>query len=91
MSMFMLAAVQAVDEGLTAREVLSSLPFDPFSIFAMILLAGAFAAVVYFGTRPWMAPGDAPLEGESGGGAGSGSGEDRSSRQEDPKQGRNAA
>ncbi len=66
MPMFMRAAAQAVDEGLTAGEVVSSLPFDPFSIFALVLLAGAFAAVVYFGTRPWMAPGDPPAEGDPG-------------------------
>lgn len=60
MYMMLLSAVQAVDEGLTAQEIVSSLPFDPLSIFVLLLLAGAFVAVVYFGTRDWMAPEDRP-------------------------------
>lgn len=59
MSTMLLLAAQAVDEGLTAQDVISSLPVDPLSIFALLLLAGAFVAVVYFGTRDWMAPEDA--------------------------------
>lgn len=61
MSMLLLAAVQAAEEGLTAEEVVASLPFDAFSIFALVLLAGAFAAVVYFGTRSWAAPDEKPV------------------------------
>jgi hypothetical protein len=39
------------DEGLTFSEVLSELPTDPASIFTILLLAGSFALVLWFG-RP---------------------------------------
>ena len=87
--MFMLAAVQAVDEGLTVEEIVSSLPFDPFSIFALVLLAASFAAVLYFGTRPWMAPEEPPVEGGSG--SPSTSLPDPASRRDGPKGSRRAA
>lgn len=89
MSMMMRAAVQAVDEGLTAGEIVSSLPFDPFSIFALVLLAGAFAAVVYFGTRTWAAPDEKPLDEGSGTPGGPRGG--TSSGEGGPKGGRRAA
>lgn len=60
MSMMILAAAQAAEEGLTAEQIVSSLPFDAFSIFALLLLAASFAVVVYFGTRSWAAPDEKP-------------------------------
>jgi len=43
--------VQRNDSGLTLAEVFDSLPADPTSLFALVLIVGFFGAMVYFGTR----------------------------------------
>jgi hypothetical protein len=43
--------LQQQDDGLTFREVLESLPTDPASLIAIVLLGGFIALVVYFGAR----------------------------------------
>jgi hypothetical protein len=44
-------AQTASDEGLSFTEVLSNLPTDPASIFAILLVVVSFALVLWFG-RP---------------------------------------
>ncbi len=44
-------ALQSFDDGLTGNGVLQSLPRDPASIFALILIVASAIAVVWFG-RP---------------------------------------
>ena len=46
-----LLALQSADGGLTGNEVLQSLPRDPASIFALILIVASAIAVLWFG-RP---------------------------------------
>jgi len=46
-----LLVVQRNDSGLTLAEVFDSLPADPTSLFALVLIVGFFGAMVYFGTR----------------------------------------
>jgi len=43
--------VQRNDSGLSLAEVFQSLPADPTSLFALVLIVGFFGAMVYFGTR----------------------------------------
>lgn len=45
-----LALLQS-DEGLTSNEVVQSLPRDPASIFALLLIVGCAGAVLWYG-RP---------------------------------------
>lgn len=47
----LLLVAQRTDNGLTLAEVLESLPADPTSLFALVLIVGFFGAMVYFGTR----------------------------------------
>ena len=47
----LLLVAQENDNGLTFAEVVESLPADPTSLFAMVLIVGFFGAMVYFGTR----------------------------------------
>ena len=44
-------ALQSADQGLTANEVVESIPRDPASIFALVLIVGCSLAVIWFG-RP---------------------------------------
>jgi hypothetical protein len=44
-------ASSAPDDGLTLAEVIQSLPVDPASIVALLLLVAFVASVVWFGTR----------------------------------------
>lgn len=44
-------ALQSFDDGLTSNEVIQSLPRDPASIFALILIVASALAVLWFG-RP---------------------------------------
>jgi hypothetical protein len=40
-----------VDEGLTFAELVASIPFDPASLVAYVLIVGFAGGVVWFGTR----------------------------------------
>lgn len=40
-----------VEDGLTFSEVIRDLPVDPGSIFALVLVLGFLAMVLYFGSR----------------------------------------
>ncbi len=46
---FIASLAQAGDDGLTLAEIIDSLPTDPGSIFAILLMAGFFGLIVYFG------------------------------------------
>jgi hypothetical protein len=49
--LFLSALLQSADDGLTVNEVVESLPRDPASIFALLLVVGTAGAVMWFG-RP---------------------------------------
>lgn len=49
--LFLSALLQNADDGLSASEVVGSLPHDPASIFALLLVLGTASAVIWFG-RP---------------------------------------
>jgi hypothetical protein len=49
--LFLSALLQNTDDGLSATEVIGSLPRDPASIFALLLVVGTAGAVMWFG-RP---------------------------------------
>jgi hypothetical protein len=40
---------QAGDDGLSLAEIVDSLPTDPASIFVILLMAGFFGLILYFG------------------------------------------
>jgi hypothetical protein len=72
-ALFVASLTQASDgDGLTFSEIIDSLPTDPASMVVMILLAGFFGVVLYFGVK------------RSGDGANQGGSEDQESREEDP-------
>ena len=48
---FLSALLQNADGGLSATDILGSLPRDPASIFALLLVVGMAGAVMWFG-RP---------------------------------------
>ncbi|TVP43602.1 MAG: hypothetical protein EA350_13375 [Gemmatimonadales bacterium] len=54
------APAAGTDDGLTLAEILQSLPVDPGSIFALLLLAAFVGGVVWFGTRGGSGGGRAP-------------------------------
>jgi len=45
------APAGGTDDGLTLAEIIQSLPVDPASIVALLLLAAFVGGVVWFGTR----------------------------------------
>jgi hypothetical protein len=47
----LLALLQNAEDGLSAREVFGSMPRDPASIFALLLIVTAAGAIMWFG-RP---------------------------------------
>jgi hypothetical protein len=50
----------STDDGLTLAEIIQSLPVDPGSLFALLLLAVFVGGVVWFGTRGGSGGGRAP-------------------------------
>jgi hypothetical protein len=48
---FLSALLQSTDDGLSVREIFGSMPHDPASIFALLLIVGLAGAVMWFG-RP---------------------------------------
>jgi len=50
----------STDDGLTLAEIIQSLPVDPGSLFALLLLAAFVGGVVWFGTREGSGGGKAP-------------------------------
>lgn len=45
------ALAQAPGDGLTIGEIVSDIPVDPASLFAILLLLGSVGAVLWFGSR----------------------------------------
>jgi hypothetical protein len=54
------AAASTTDDGLTAGEILDSIPFDPASVLAYLLMAVFVFGVLWFGTRSGGTKGGAP-------------------------------
>lgn len=48
---FLSALIQSTDDGFSASEIFGSLPRDPASIFALLLIVGLAGTVMWFG-RP---------------------------------------
>jgi hypothetical protein len=48
---FLSALLQSTDDGLSATEIFGSMPHDPASIFALLLIVGLAGAVMWYG-RP---------------------------------------
>ncbi|MEX2465559.1 MAG: hypothetical protein WD995_01530 [Gemmatimonadota bacterium] len=48
---FVSALIQSSNEGFSLGDVLASLPTDPASLFALLLIVGVAGAVMWFG-RP---------------------------------------
>jgi hypothetical protein len=48
---FLSALLQSTDDGLSVTEIIGSMPHDPASIFALLLIVGLAGAVMWYG-RP---------------------------------------